>query len=431
MKVLVIGSGAREHAIVWATSRHGYRVYCAPGNAGIAQTAECVDIEAMNIPELVKFARKVKVDLTIVGPEAPLVAGLADEMEKQGIAVFGPKAAAARLEGDKIFAKNLMLRYRIPTARFQAFDNFEVADSYVKSVPMPVVIKASGLAAGKGVTVATRYEQARQVLIEYLREGKLGEAGRRVVVEECLIGEEVSIIGLCDGKQVRFIVPSQDHKRLLDNDEGPNTGGMGAYAPVPAVTPEIFRRIVEEIFGPLLKGFARDGIEYRGAIYAGLMLTNEGPKVLEFNCRLGDPEAQVILPLFKEDFAEVCLKCATGSLGSIPVEYEEPELWALGVVLASRGYPGSYEKGLPISGQVENGENSLVFHAGTKIDNGRLVTNGGRVLTVTGLGKTLVEARQRAYYGVGLIHFAGMHYRHDIGTRGLHRLETRGDKSGV
>jgi len=425
MKVLIIGSGGREHALVWAVSRYGHRVYCAPGNAGIARIADCVDIEPLDISGLIHFARKQKIDLTIAGPEAPLVAGLADEFEKQGLVVFGPKAGAAQLEGDKIFAKNLMQRYRIPTARFQAFDNFEQAERYLQFADLPVVVKASGLAAGKGVTVAHSYEQARQVLIEYLQEGKLGEAGRRVVIEEYLNGEEVSIIGLCDGKRVRFMVPSQDHKRLLDNDEGPNTGGMGAYAPVPAITAEIFQQINNNIFEPLLKGFQQDGIDYRGAIYAGLMLTPEGPKVLEFNCRLGDPEAQVILPLFKEDLAEVCQQCAAGALPETPARYPEPELWGLCVVLASRGYPGSYEKGLPISGQVEDGENTLIFHAGTRLENGRLVTSGGRVIGVTGLGKTLAEARQRAYYGVGLIHFAGMHYRHDIGARGLRRLGVR------
>jgi phosphoribosylamine--glycine ligase len=419
MRVLIVGGGGREHALVWAVSRSGHRVFCAPGNAGIARHAECVDIDPLDIPDLLHFARKQRVDLTIVGPEAPLVAGLADEFEKVGLAVFGPKAAAARLEGDKIFAKNLMRRYRIPTARFEVFDRLEQADSYVRSAGFPLVIKASGLAAGKGVVVVKSYEEAQRVLTEFMLEGKLGEAGRRVVIEECLEGEEVSIIGLCDGRQVRYLVPSQDHKRLLDNDEGPNTGGMGAYAPVPAVTPEIFQQIVKEIFDPLLEGFHQDGIDYRGAIYAGLMLTKTGPKVLEFNCRLGDPEAQVILPLFKDDFAEVCRQCAAGALADSPAALPEPERWALCVVIASRGYPGNYEKGLPISGQVESGEHTLVFHAGTRVDNGRLVTSGGRVLGVTGIGKTLAEARQRAYYGVGLIHFAGMQYRHDIGFRGL------------
>ncbi|MCX7732420.1 MAG: phosphoribosylamine--glycine ligase [candidate division WOR-3 bacterium] len=422
MKILVVGSGGREHAIVWAVSRYGHRVYCAPGNAGIARLAECVDIEPLNIPALVNFARRQKIDLTIVGPEAPLVAGLADELEKQGLKVFGPKSAAAQLEGDKSFAKRLMLRYRIPTAQFEVFDDYERAIRFLTGRRLPVVIKASGLAGGKGVEIARSFEQAQQVLSGYMREDRLGAAGRTVVIEEYLTGEEVSIIGLCDGKRVRFMIPSQDHKRLLDNDEGPNTGGMGAYAPVPVVTEEVFRQIVERVFEPLLKCFAQEGIDYRGAIYAGLMLTDDGPKVLEFNCRLGDPEAQAILPLFEGDFAEVCRQCAEGGLSGQDADIPPADRWALCVVLASKGYPGSYEKGLPISGEVEDGENLLVFHAGTRMENGRLVTSGGRVLAVTGLGRSLPEARQRAYYGVGRIHFPGMQYRHDIGFRGLRHI---------
>ncbi len=422
MKVLVVGGGGREHAIVWAVSRHGHRVYCAPGNAGIARLAECVDIEPLNIPALVNFARRQKIDLTIVGPEAPLVAGLADELEKQGLKVFGPKSAAAQLEGDKSFAKRLMLRYRIPTAQFEVFDDYERAIRFLTGRRPPVVIKASGLAGGKGVEIARSFEQAQQVLSGYMREDRLGAAGRTVVIEEYLTGEEVSIIGLCDGKRVRFMIPSQDHKRLLDNDEGPNTGGMGAYAPVPVVKEEVFRQIVERVFEPLLKCFAQEGIDYRGAIYAGLMLTDDGPKVLEFNCRLGDPEAQVILPLFEGDFAEVCRQCAEASLDEASGDYLRSALWALCVVVASQGYPGRYEKGLPISGEVDDGENLLVFHAGTRMENGRLVTSGGRVLAVTGLGRSLPEARQRAYYGVGRIHFSGMQYRHDIGFRGLRHI---------
>lgn len=422
MKVLVVGSGGREHAIVWAVSRHGHQVWCAPGNAGIARRAECVNIEPLNIPALVGFARKHRIDLTIVGPEAPLVAGLADEMERQGLVVFGPRSAGAQLEGDKSFAKRLMLRHRIPTARFEVFEDFEQARRFVAGQRLPVVIKASGLAGGKGVEVVGSQEQAERVLYGLMVEGRLGVAGTRVVIEECLEGEEVSIIGLTDGRKVRYLVPSQDHKRLLDNDEGPNTGGMGAYAPVPAATEEVLSQVRERIFEPLLRGLAQEGIDYRGAIYAGLMLTSEGPKVLEFNCRLGDPEAQVILPLFDGDFAEVCRQCAEGNLSEQDHDFSSAERWALCVVLASPGYPGSYETGLPIAGEVEDGENLLIFHAGTRLENGRLVTSGGRVLGVTGLGRSLAEARQRAYYGVGRIHFPGMHYRHDIGFRGLRHL---------
>ncbi len=422
MKILVVGSGGREHAIVWSLVRKGHQVYCAPGNGGIFQQAECVDIEPLNIRELVRFVKKQRFDLTIVGPEAPLVAGLADEMRQHRLAVFGPSAQAATLEGDKAFAKNLMRRYRIPTADFEVFSDFESAVAFVKNRPLPVVIKACGLAAGKGVAVINDYSAANRVLQEYLVDGKLGPAGRKVVIEECLFGEELSIIGLCDGERIRFMVPSQDHKRLLDNNEGPNTGGMGAYAPVPAVTPGVFNQIVEKIFLPLLAGLRAEEIEYRGAIYAGLMLTADGPMVLEFNCRLGDPEAQVILPLFSDDFAEVCLQCATGSLEDVEPVLPTPKEWALCVVAAVKGYPGTYEKGLPISGHLANGEHTLVFHAGTKIIDERFFTDGGRVLGVTGLGSSLVEARDRAYYGMGLIYFPGMHYRRDIGNQGLRRL---------
>jgi phosphoribosylamine--glycine ligase len=422
MKVFVIGSGGREHALVHSIARKGHEVFCAPGNAGIARLAECVDIDPLDIAGLMSFARRQKVDLTVVGPEAPLIAGLADEFEKKGLTVFGPKAAAARLEGDKAFAKMLMRSFGIPTAPFAVFEDFEQALGFVKSGPFPVVIKASGLAAGKGVTVAGSLAEAEAVLTAFMREGKLGEAGAKVVIEQFLTGEEASIIALCDGKRLQFMAPAQDHKRLLDNDEGPNTGGMGAYAPLPLITPEVFERIVSQVFEPLLKGLEKEGIEYRGAIYAGLMLTPEGPKVLEFNCRFGDPEAQVILPIFDDDLAEVCLKCAQGSLDEAK-GMPRPERWALCVVAAAAGYPGSYEKGLPISGELEGGESTIVFHAGTRLVDDRFVTSGGRVLGVTGIAGNLALARERAYYGIGLIHFPGMHYRRDIGQRGLRYLE--------
>ncbi|MCR4423904.1 MAG: phosphoribosylamine--glycine ligase [candidate division WOR-3 bacterium] len=421
MRVLVIGSGGREHALVWAFSRSGHNVYCAPGNAGISRLAECADIDPLNINSLAQFARKQKIDLTVVGPEAPLVAGLADEFEKKGLKVFGPNKTAAQLEGDKAFTKNLLAKYNIPTARFAVFEDYNQAAKFISSQRFPIVVKATGLAAGKGVVVANSVEQALTTLNSFMKEGKLGEAGKQVVIEEFLEGEEASIIALCDGAHLHFFVPSQDHKRLLDGDAGPNTGGMGAYAPVPVVTREIFNRVVNEIFNPLLLALKKEGIDYRGAIYAGLMLTPEGPKVLEFNCRFGDPETQVIVPLFEGDLAELCLECALGNLK----EQASPEWgkrWALCVVAASQGYPGNYEKGLPISGKLEEGEQTIVFHAGTKMVDDRIVTNGGRVLAVTGLGSTLSEARDRAYYGLGLIHFSGMHYRRDIGEKGLRHL---------
>lgn len=426
MKVLVIGGGGREHALVWSFTRAGHEVFCAPGNAGISARAQCVEIDPMDFTGLVSFARKQKVDLTVVGPEAPLVAGLADEFEKKGLQVFGPGRVAARLEGDKAWTKTLLAQYNIPTARFALFDEFEKAEQYIRSQPLPIVIKATGLAGGKGVVVARTIEEANRTLTRFMKEGKLGTAGKEVVIEEFLDGEEASLVALCDGKNFYFLVPAQDHKRLLDGDAGPNTGGMGAYAPVPAVTEETFLQAVNEIFVPLLRALEKEGIEYRGAIYAGLMLTKTGPKVLEFNCRFGDPEAQVTLPLVEEDLAELCLNCA---LGKLPPKVTVPEWgnrWALCVVAASRGYPGNYEKNLPISGKLEDGDFTLVFHAGTKRVEDRIVTNGGRVLGVTGLGSTLFEARERAYYGLGLVYFSGMHYRRDIGEKGLRRLLNAG-----
>ncbi len=425
MKTLVIGSGGREHALVWTFVRSGHTVFCAPGNAGIKQIAECVDIQALDIPALTSFARKNKIDLTIVGPEAPLVAGITDEFEAKGLVIFGPNRSSARLEGDKAFAKELMQKYSIPTAPFAVFTDPSRAENYVRNHKLPVVIKAAGLAAGKGVVIARSYDEALNIINDLMKLGKLGQAGSRVVIEDYLQGEEVSIIGLCDGKKVVFLPPSQDHKRLLDGDAGPNTGGMGAYAPVPIVNQETLKRINDEIFTPLLTALTKEGIDYRGAIYAGLMLTREGPKVLEFNCRFGDPETQAIIPIISRDLSEACLQCATGNL-TINLQPDlKGKRWALCVVAAAKGYPGTYDKGLPITGNLTGGENTIVFHAGTKLIDGKFVTNGGRVLAVTGLGKTLPEARERAYYGLGLIHFPGMHYRRDIGEKGLHYLNQR------
>ncbi|MEO0071276.1 MAG: phosphoribosylamine--glycine ligase [candidate division WOR-3 bacterium] len=423
MKVLVVGSGGREHALVWALTRFKHKVFCVPGNFGISRMAECEDIYPLDIPGIISFAQKKKVDLTIVGPEAPLVAGIADEFEKKGILLFGPKASAACLEGDKAFAKHLMERYEIPTARFTVFEEFEQADDFLKKGKFPLVIKASGLAAGKGVSVVNSYEEGVNFLKSSMKEGKFGEAGKKVVIEEFLSGEECSIIGLCDGKKVYFLLPSQDHKRLLDDDKGPNTGGMGAYAPVPAVTQDVLNRIVAEVFQPLLTAFEKEGIDYRGAIYAGIILTSSGPKVLEFNCRFGDPETQAILPLLEVDLAQICFECALGNLSNPAPPVSTAKRWAVCVVAAAPGYPGDYQKELPISGELIGGENTIVFHAGTKLIDGKIVTSGGRVLGVTGLGETLAEAQERAYYGIGLIHFPNMHYRHDIGAKGLKHLK--------
>jgi len=422
MRILVVGGGGREHALVWTLARFHKELFCAPGNAGIAELAECVAIEPGDIPRLAEFARKQRIDLTVVGPEAPLVAGLADEFQRQGLAVFGPTRAGAQLEGDKAFAKRLMQELGIPTARFEVFDDVAKARRFLARQPERVVIKAAGLAAGKGVVVAQTRDEALVALNRFMVEGQLGPAGRTVVIEECLEGEEASIIGLCDGQTVRFLRPSQDHKRLLDNDQGPNTGGMGAYAPAPVVTPDMERRIEEWVFRPLLAGLRNKGIDYRGVIYAGMILTEQGPYVLEFNCRFGDPETQVILPLLEGDLAELLMACVLGRLAERAVRCSAK--WALCVVAAAEGYPGAYRKGMVISGLEGVGEEVIVFHAGTKRVAGQVVTNGGRVLGVTGRGKTLQEARDRAYQALKGIWFEGMRFRSDIGVRGLTRLNS-------
>jgi len=420
LRVLVVGGGGREHAIVWSLARFGHELFCAPGNAGISKLARCDDIKAEDVQALAELATAERVDLTIVGPELPLVAGIGDEFRRRGLALFGPDRAGARLEGDKAFAKRLMEEQGIPTARYARFDDFDKARAHLRELPVPVVIKASGLAAGKGVVVARTQDEAEQALRDMMVDIRLGDAGRTVVIEEWLEGEEASVIGLTDGKVVRYLRPSQDHKRLRDGDEGPNTGGMGAYAPAPAVTPEVEREVHERVFEPLLAGLRRKGIDYRGVIYAGLMLTREGVRVLEFNCRLGDPETQAILPLLETDFAELAMACVEGRLADTRLSCSGR--WALCVVAAAEGYPGTYRKGVEITGSLEDSADTIVFHAGTKLVDGRVVTTGGRVLGITGLGASLAEARDKAYAALASIGFEGMFYRRDIGARGLARL---------
>lgn len=420
MKVLVVGGGGREHAIAWSLARFNHEVLCAPGNAGIGRLGRCFDVAAEDVRGLLDLAESECVDLTVVGPEAPLVAGIGDEFRRRGLALFGPDKAGARIEGNKAFAKRLMQEHGIPTARHAEFSEFHEARAHLFEVP--VVVKASGLAAGKGVVVARTRDEAEQALHAMMVEGSLGEAGRTVVIEECLDGEEVSVIGLTDGKVVRYLRPSQDHKRLRDGDEGPNTGGMGAYAPAPVVTSEMERQIHEQVFVPLLAGLRRMGVEYRGVIYAGLMLTSEGVKVLEFNCRFGDPETQAILPLLETDLAGLAMACVEGRLAEMRLEHSSR--WALCVVAASDGYPGAYRKGLEITGDLDGSDDAIVFHAGTKLVHDKIVTNGGRVLAATGLGMSLAGARDRAYEAVSHIRFEGMFYRRDIGARGLARMAT-------
>jgi phosphoribosylamine--glycine ligase len=418
LRVLVVGGGGREHALAWHLANSGHQVFCAPGNAGIALVARCEPISAADLPGLTQFAIRQKVDLTIVGPEAPLVAGAADELERQGLRVFGPGQSGARIEGDKAFAKELMHAAGIPTARFQTFTDLDAARSYLGQHRLPVVVKASGLAAGKGVVVAETRPDAEQAVSDMLREGRYGEAGKVVVIEEFLEGEEVSMIGLCDGRSVQVLAPSQDHKRLLDGDKGPNTGGMGAYAPAPVMTAALQMEVQQKVFVPLLAEFARRDIDYRGVIYAGLILTSDGPSVLEFNCRFGDPETQVILPLLDGDLAELAMACIDGRLREQNLT-PSSERAALCVVAAAEGYPGSYSKGMQITGDLVGRDGVVVFHAGTKLEESRTVTNGGRVLGVTGTGCSLAEARDRAYQALEGIRFPGMVYRRDIGARGL------------
>ena len=418
MKVLVVGGGGREHALVWHLANSSHQVFCAPGNAGITHIARCEPIPVVDLGGLTQFALKQKIDLTIIGPEGPLVAGAADEFGRHGLKVLGPGMSGARIEGDKAFAKELMLAAGIPTARFQTFTDFDAARGHVRKQHLPVVVKASGLAAGKGVVVAESRQEAELAVSDMLLDGRYGEAGKMIVIEEFLHGEEVSMIGLCDGRSVQLLAPSQDHKRLLDGDEGPNTGGMGAYAPAPVMTAALQREVQQKVFLPLLTEFARREIDYRGVIYAGMILTVDGPRVLEFNCRFGDPETQVILPLLDGDLAELAMACIDGRLREHKVVVAANRA-SLCVVAAAQGYPESYHKGMQITGDLVGRDEAVVFHAGTRLDGNRVVTSGGRVLGVTGFGHALAEARDRAYKTLERIHFRGMYYRRDIGARGL------------
>jgi len=424
MKVLIVGSGGREHALAWkvAQSEKVEKVYGAPGNPGIAQIGECVDIKPTDIEKLVDFAEREGIDLTIVGPEAPLVAGITDEFEKRGLKVFGPSKAAAQLEGSKAFAKEMMRKFGVPTADFQVFDDPEKAKEYIRKVGAPIVVKADGLAAGKGVVVAQTVEEAIKAVDRIMVERVFGEAGNRVVVEECLKGEEASYLVITDGERFVPLATAQDHKAVFDGDRGPNTGGMGAYSPAPVLSEEMERKVQEKVIKPILRGMAQEGMPFKGILYAGLMITEEGPKVLEFNVRFGDPEAQAILRRLEDDLVEVALSAVEERL--VEELHWRPET-SICVVLASKGYPGKYEKGKVITGieEAEKVPTVVVFHAGTAVKDGKLVTNGGRVLNVTALGKDIVEARERVYEAVKRIQFDGMHYRTDIGLKAVKRLK--------
>jgi phosphoribosylamine--glycine ligase len=423
MKVLVIGGGGREHALVWKlrqSPRLG-RLYCAPGSSAIGEMAELVDLQANDIAGLVEFAAGEKIDLVVPGPELPLTLGIVDELEKRGIKAFGPGKAAAQIEGSKAFTKELMRRNRVPTGFFSSFTEPEDAIRYVNEVGLPIVIKADGLASGKGVLICHTAAEAEKAIHEIMRWKIFGEAGDRIVVEEFLEGEEASFMAVTDGTTVLPLASSQDHKRVNDGDTGPNTGGMGAYSPAPVVTAAMHERIMQEIIHPVVRGLAQRKIVYRGVLYAGVMITADGPKVLEFNARFGDPECQAILPRLQSDLLEMMLATVEGRLAGTKLSWDPRA--AVCVVMASEGYPGSFERGRVIHGleTLENWHDGIVFHAGTARRDGDWVTTGGRVLGVTALGTTVGEAVKEAYRGVERIGWEGAHFRRDIGHRAMAR----------
>ena len=429
MKVLVIGSGGREHALAWkaAQSPSVETVFVAPGNAGTAREPklENIAIGVEDIPELVEFAQENDVELTIVGPEAPLVIGLVDAFREAGLRCFGPTQGAAQLEGSKAFTKDFLARHHIPTAAYQNFTDIDQALAYLREQGAPIVIKADGLAAGKGVIVAMSQEEAEAAVRDMLAGNAFGEAGHRVVIEEFLEGEEASFICMVDGKHILPMATSQDHKRVGEGDTGPNTGGMGAYSPAPVVTPEVHARIMREVIEPTVKGMAAEGNPYTGFLYAGLMIDKSGaPKVIEYNCRFGDPETQPIMLRLKSDLVALCNAALDGRLDQVQAEWDERA--ALGVVLAAGGYPGSYAKGAVISGlDGADTADAKVFHAGTQEQNGQVVTSGGRVLCATALGASVSEAQRKAYEQVNKISWDGMFCRHDIGYRAIQREQRK------
>lgn len=422
MDILVIGSGGREHAIVWAVAKSpkAGRVYCAPGNPGTAKFAGNVDIKADNIAALLTFAKEKKIGLTIVGPEVPLVAGIVDVFEANGLKIFGPNKAAAQMEGSKAFTKNLFKKYKIPTADFGEFNNSAAAAAYVRAnKKYPIVVKADGLAAGKGVIIAANEAEALGAVKGIIDDKMFGKAGAKIVIEEFLFGEEASILAFTDGVTVLALPASQDHKRIYDDDKGPNTGGMGAYAPAPIITPAIMEIIKRDILLPTVAALKSEGITYKGILYAGIMMTAQGPKVLEYNVRFGDPETQAVLPLLKTDLVDLCISSINGTLGYIKLEVEEKA--AISVVLASKGYPGEYEKGMEIKGldSFDKMNDLMIFHAGTEQKDRKVVTAGGRVLNITATGKDIRTAIDKVYKNIDKVYFEGVYYRKDVGKRAL------------
>ena len=417
MKVLIVGSGGREHAIATSVAKSSRvdKIYCAPGNAGIGQIAECVPIGAMEFDKLVAFAKENEIDLTIIGMDDPLVGGVVDAFEAEGLRVFGPNKAAAILEGSKAFSKDLMKKYNIPTAAYENFDDPEKALEYLKTAKMPIVLKADGLALGKGVLICNTLEEAEAGVKEIMMDKKFGSAGNHMVIEEFMTGREVSVLSFVDGKTIKIMSSAQDHKRAKDGDQGLNTGGMGTFSPSPFYTKEVDEFCKKYVFQATVDAMAAEGRTFKGIIFFGLMLTEDGPKVLEYNARFGDPEAQVVLPRMENDIIEVMEACVDGKLDQIDLKFEDNA--AVCVVLASDGYPVKYEKGIPIQGfeNFKDKDGYYCFHAGTKFKDGQIVTNGGRVLGITAKGKTLKEARKNAYAATEWISFSNKYMRHDIG----------------
>ena len=416
MKVLVVGSGGREHAICWKISQSPKvdKIYCAPGNAGIAEVAECVDIKAMEFDKLVAFAKENAIDLTVIGMDDPLVGGIVDAFEAEGLRVFGPRKNAAILEGSKAFSKDLIKKYNIPTAAYETFTSADEAKKYLETAKYPIVLKADGLALGKGVIIAQNLEEAEQAVHEMIDDGKFGKSGSRVVIEEFLTGPEVSVLAFTDGKTVKPMVSAQDHKRVYDNDKGLNTGGMGTFSPSRLYDDAKAEECMKNIFVPTIKAMSSEGRPFKGVLYFGLMMTANGVKVIEYNCRFGDPETQVVLPRLKTDLVEIMEAVIDERLDEINIEWEDNA--AVCVVMASGGYPVSYKKGYEISG-LDNVGDLTVFHAGTAVKDGKIVTNGGRVLGVTAVGKDLDEAIKNAYAGVAKISWTDEFHRSDIGIK--------------
>lgn len=417
MKVCVIGNGGREHALAWrlSISPSVTKVYAIPGSAAMSDCAELVGIDWQQSDHLISFLKDNQVDLVVVGPEAPLVAGLADTLNKAGIPVFGPSKAAAQLEGSKVFAKDLMKKYNIPTAAYGVFHKVDEAKEFIAQTGAPIVVKADGLAAGKGVVVAMTIDEANAAVEDMLSGNRFGEAGSTVVIEEFMEGEEASLLAFVDGKTVVPMIASQDHKRIFDGDKGPNTGGMGTYAPAPVLTDALRDEAMKTILEPMVEAMQKEGMPYVGCLYAGLMITPQGPKVVEFNARFGDPETQVVLPLLDSDLGQIMMACATGTLTADMVKWKDSS--AACVILASKGYPETSSKGDVIHGDIKQHDTTIVFHSGTKLMGDEYVTNGGRVLGVVGLGKDLKTALDRAYGRIEHIDFEGMQYRTDIGAK--------------